>query len=255
MSPDLSAKPNCSRCRRIVPPEDINVAKDIAYCRQCNHLTRLSSLVDPDEDGIESVPDRPPDGVWCDRGPLETRLGATHRSLPLAVGAFAFGAFWNGIVSIFVLIAIQSTVRHLGWILPEWFPAPDIKGEQMGVGMTLFLWIFLLPFIGVGLGMCGAFLGALVGKTEIRLDPRSASIFHGIGPIGWTRRFLPQEVVSVRLVDRVRRGSDGDESGREVVIRTRNGRKFSFGSTLREDRLRYLAGILRRQLPLRDGSV
>lgn len=244
--------PGCSRCRRPLPQEDINVAKDVAYCRHCNHLTRLSSLVESDEGAVEVDSRRPPAGAWCLVGPHEVRLGATHRSLPLAVGAFAFGAFWNGIVSIFVLIALQSTLRHLGWGLPEWFPAPDIKDSSMGVGMTLFLWIFLLPFLGVGLGMAGAFVGSLFGKTEVRLGPRSASIFRGVGFLGWSRRFLPQDVISVRLVDRVRRGSDGDESAREVVILTRSGREFSFGSTLREDRLRFVASVLRQRLPLRE---
>lgn len=228
------------------------MAKDVAYCRHCNDLTRLSSLLESDEDAVEVDARRPPPGAWCLVGPHEVRLGATHRSLPQAAGAFAFGAFWNGIVAIFVLIALQSTLRHLGWGLPEWFPAPDIKDSSMGVGMTLFLWIFLLPFLGVGLGMAGAFVGCLYGKTEVRLGPRSVSIFRGVGFLGWSRRFLPKDVISVRLVDRVRRGSEGDDRAREVVILTRSGREFSFGSSLREDRLRFVAGVLRQRLPLRE---
>ena len=251
--PIIAASPKCSRCQRVLPPEDINVAKDVAYCRQCHHLTRLSSLVDPEAGEVETDPNRPPHGAWCLSGPQELRLGATHRSLPAAAGAFAFGAFWNGIVSIFVLVALQSTLLHMGWSLPEWFPAPDIQGERMGVGMTLFLWIFLLPFIGVGLGMAVAFLMTLFGKTEIRMGARSVSIFSGVGLLGWHRRFLPQDVTSVRLVDNTRRDHGGEGGNLVVVILTRSGRQYRFGSTLREDRLRFIAGVLRTKLPLRVG--
>jgi len=55
----------------------------------------------------------------------------------------------------------------LGVAGPEWFPAPDGKGANMGFGMTLFLWNFLTPFIVIGLGMVGAVLSSLAGRAAV----------------------------------------------------------------------------------------
>ena len=44
--------------------------------------------------------------------------------------------------------------------------------SPMGVGMTISLWIFLTPFILIGLAMILAFLSCVAGKTELRINDR-----------------------------------------------------------------------------------
>lgn len=84
---------------------------------------------------------------------MSVNIGATHRSIGSAIGLLLFALFWNGIVSVFVLFAIAGTLKQFNIGLPEWFPAPNMNGEPMSLGMVLFLWIFLTPFIAIGLGM------------------------------------------------------------------------------------------------------
>jgi hypothetical protein len=43
--------------------------------------------------------------------------------------------------SVFVLVALAGTLRNLGIPLPHWFPAPNMNGSPISVGMTIFLWI------------------------------------------------------------------------------------------------------------------
>src|SRR5205807_2592998 len=120
----LAVTPVCPRCRKTIPSEDINVANDIAYCRACNlshHLSALASgvVVDPDIDLS-----RPPAGAWFHRDTVSAVIGASHRSPGQAFGLLLITLFWNGIVSVFVLLAIGSTLQHIGLGVPAWFPSP-----------------------------------------------------------------------------------------------------------------------------------
>jgi hypothetical protein len=139
--PSIMVIPTCSKCGKAIPSEDVNVANDVAYCRACNVSHQLSALTQGTE--LEATVDlnQPPAGAWYTNDGTGSVIGATRRSLGTAIGALAFGLFWNGIVSVFVLVALAGTLRHLGITLPHWFPAPNMNGSPMSVGMTIFLWI------------------------------------------------------------------------------------------------------------------
>src|SRR5205823_132174 len=127
--------------------------------------------------------------------------GATHRSAGTAIGLLALSLFWNGIVSVFVFFALNATL-HL-WHVPRpgWFPAPKMNGGEMGAGMTIFLWLFLTPFILIGLAMLAGFLSALGGRTEVTVQGGQAVLYSGIGPLGRRRRFNAELVKEVRIDD------------------------------------------------------
>ena len=234
--------PKCPRCGKIIPVEDINVAKDVALCRSCNHVSALSSLVsdvalEPDVDLQQ-----PPPGCWHRVTGLGAVVGATHRSLGTALGLLAVALFWNGIVSVFVLLAIASTLHLLHVPTPDWFPAPKMNGETMGTGMTIFLWIFLSPFIVIGTAMIGGFLSCIAGHTAVRVERGEVAVATGIGPIAWNRRFMASDLKEIRIEDRISRDSDGDSQRKvQIVAELQSGRLVKFGSALREDRLRFLA--------------
>jgi hypothetical protein len=189
MVSSLAVTPTCPRCKGIIPSNDVNVAQDIAFCRNCNLSHQLSALtlgttVDENVD-VSS----PPAGTWFREDGGGVVIGATHRSLGQAVGLLLVCLFWNGIVSVFVLLATASTLQHLGVPVPHWFPAPTSDGKIIPPGMTIFLWLFLTPFIAIGLGMVAAFLSCLGGRTEIRIDRGEVTLFTGIGALGFRKRF------------------------------------------------------------------
>jgi hypothetical protein len=41
--------PVCSQCQNTIPADDVNVASDVAFCRPCNHATKLSDLTSAEE--------------------------------------------------------------------------------------------------------------------------------------------------------------------------------------------------------------
>jgi hypothetical protein len=232
--------PKCQHCGKNIPAEDVNVVKDVAYCRSCNLASALSTLVS----GIALEPvdlHQPPPGCWHRITGLGAVVGATHRSLGAALGLLAMSLFWNGIVSVFVLLAISSTLQLLNVPVPDWFPAPRMNGQSMGTGMTIFLWIFLTPFIVIGLGMIGGFLSCVAGHTEVRVDRGEVAVATGIGPIAWNRRFQASDLKEIRIEDSPSRGSDGKQSKTQIVVELQSGRLLKFGSALRKDRLRFLA--------------
>jgi len=241
--------PTCPKCRRVIPAEDVNVAADVAYCRACNLSHQLSALTRLAELDAGVDLNRPPDGAWRRSDGSGTCIGATHRSLGTALATLIFALFWNGIVSVFVLLALAATLRHLDIHLPEWFPAPKMDGGPMGVGMTIFLWIFLTPFITVGLVMIGVFLSALAGRTEVQIGRGEASVFSGIGPLGYRRQFDPRSVKDVQIDDRQWRDSDGDRRRKtNIVIETGEGKRIKFGSMLTDERRKFVAAAVRRAI-------
>jgi hypothetical protein len=242
----LAVTPVCPRCKQVIPSQDINVANDIAFCRSCNLSCRLSALTLGTTVDEKVDVGSPPAGSWFLREGNGVVIGSTHRSLGQAFALLFFCLFWNGIVSVFVFLATASTLRHLGLTLPAWVPLS--KGSVVPVGMTLFLWLFLTPFIGIGLVLLTTFLSCLAGRTELRVDAGQGILFSGIGPLGFRRRFSGSDVRDVRIEDKRWRDSDGDSRRKRQIVIETSGKSISFGSMLTEERRQFVAGAAKREL-------
>jgi hypothetical protein len=238
--------PTCPKCRRMVPADDINVSADVALCRPCNLAHKLSGLAH----GTGIAPNidlaRPPAGTWQRSSGLGTIIGASQRSVSGAIFTFLFGAFWNGIISIFVALAIASTLALLGVDRPDWLPKPIMNGGAMGAGITIFLWLFLMPFIAIGLALIAGFFLCVGGRTEVRLRANQGEIFTGIGSLGFKKRFDPALVTDVRIEDKRWRDSDGDRHrSTQIILEREQGKPLKFASALQEDRRQFMAAALR----------
>jgi hypothetical protein len=239
--------PTCPKCGGVIPGDDVNVANDVAFCRSCNVAQPLSALLRDAE--IEQGVDlnRPPPGVWRHSDGSGAVTGATHRSLGTAVGLLAISLFWNGIVSVFVLVAASATLHNLGISVPSWFPAPVMNDSPMSAGMTIFLWLFLTPFIVIGTVMITAFLSALFGRTEMRISGSEAVVFVGIGPLGYRRRFDPHSVRRVSIERGEVRSSQGNAK-EYIIVETKEGKRIKFGTSLPEERRKFLAAAVRNDI-------
>jgi hypothetical protein len=242
--------PTCSRCGKAIPCEDVNVAQDIAYCRACNVSYQLSSLTRGAEVAVSIDTSHPPAGAWYRSEGSETVIGATHRSLGTAFGALLAGLFWNGVISVFVMYALTGTLQHLGVSLPAWFPAPKSAGRPASVGLILFLWVFLIPFMLIGLAIVGTFLSSLGGRTEVRVGDNEAVFFTGLGPVGRRRRFAVSEIRAVKFDVRQWHDRSGDHRRACIVVDMHSGKPFRFGSMLSEERRRFVAASLRKTLKI-----
>lgn len=96
----------CPACGQAIAVEDINISEGVGLCRACGKLSRLSDIVEQAAIDPNALA-MPPGGCAYDELIDGTRrVRASHRSLSSAVGLLAICLFWNGIVSVFVLIAI-----------------------------------------------------------------------------------------------------------------------------------------------------
>ena len=245
----LVITPTCPKCQRAIPEADVNVAQDVAFCRNCNAAHKLSTLARGS--GIDSSINlsQPPKGVSFEVTGLATVIRATHRSLSGAVFLLLFSAFWNGILLVFLGLATASTLALFGIAMPEWFPKPILNGSAMGAGITIFLWIFLLPFIAIGLAMFAAFLSCLGGRTEIRVEGGDVRYFAGMGPIGSRRQFKKNTVKDVRIEDETWTSRKGHVRERKnILIEFTEGKPFKLGGSLSDERRQFVAAATRRAL-------
>jgi hypothetical protein len=123
-----------------------------------------------------------------------------------------------------------------------------MKGSLMPLGMTIFLWLFLTPFIAIGLLLLATFLSSLAGRTELRINGVEGILFNGIGPLGLRKRFSISGVADVRIEDRRWRDSDGDSRRTKQIVIETSGNPISFGSMLTDERRRFVAGAAKKEL-------
>jgi len=238
----------CPKCSAPIPPADVNVAEGVALCRACSTVSRLADLINAPELAAVDPAATPPPGCWFSSDGAHTVVGCSARSGSGAAAAIGIALFWNGIVSVFVLCALGSTIQHITGSIPAWFPAPPINGQngQSGIplGVTIFLWFFLLPFIAIGLALLAAACTCIAGRVEVLIRGDDAQVFIGCGSIGWRRRFPMASVKSVTIGQTTWR--QNDQTKPVIVIDC--GSPLRFGSSLPPERRVWLGAMLRKLL-------
>ncbi len=207
---------------------------------------------------MEEILDRPPSG--CSIHSFGQRAVATVslRSITGFVTTTGFALFWNGIVSVFVLIAIAGLYANLIGPLPKWFPAPglndgkpEMNGGPMELGMTLFLCVFLIPFVTVGSVMAGAAIMCLLGKVEVVIDEFDSYVATGFLFLKWKKRFDAKQVQGVEFTS----SAWSSEGGSTRLIEIKSNRNVKFGSMLPTERMEWLRAVLKTLLlPTRNDT-
>jgi hypothetical protein len=96
--------------------------------------------------------------------------------------------------------------------------------------------------------MFATFLSCLGGRTEVQIQGGQYVIFTGIGPLGFHKRFSTSEVKSVRIEDKRWRDSDGDSRRNTRIVIETNRKSINLGSMLTDERRRFVAGCLKKEL-------
>jgi hypothetical protein len=194
---------------------------------------------------------QPPAGCSIDDTDQVIVVSASLRSVPAIIGIGAFSFIWNSILSVFVLIAIAGLYANLIGPLPDWFPAPELQDGKprmnngpMGLGMTLFLCIFLFPFVLVGIGSLATLLLYLFGKVQVQIAENESFAALGISPFRWKCRFDASDVRSVKCS--MSNSNSGDTTYRELVVTTN--RPLTVTNMLPKDQMEWLRIVLKEVL-------
>lgn len=233
----------CPGCGTAIDADAINITEGVALCPDCGRLSRLSEVVDRRRPIGEILENRPRGCTLTQHG-HEIVAKVRHSSLGGFLTLLGITAFWNGITGVFVLIAFAGIYSNLFGPLPDWFPAPPMD-DAMGLGMSIFLCLFLIPFVVVGLGLFAATLLALVGKTEVVIGEYEAYVSTGVFMFRWRRHFNPQQVHQVELVPSGR-NQNGNASGYKIAIRADE--DIEFAQSLPDARRDWLYAVLHELL-------
>lgn len=209
----------CPKCNQRIAAEDVNVAKDLGFCRHCNEAFVLSYAVAVgDLDEVDFAD--PPKGLRIEDYGHRLTLTATTRHA-IALFLVPFTCVWSG----FSMVGIYGT--------QIW------KGE-FDIAQSLFG----LPFLVATIFLVSACLMATVGKVRVVLDGSTVAAFTGVGGIGRRKTADWSQVTDVKLVD------TGARSGNQamVAIELDGPEPTKFGSVLSEPRRNFIAAVLRRML-------
>jgi hypothetical protein len=244
----------CPDCDELIASEAINIKEGFALCPQCGKLSRLSEL-NISNRSVAEILAQPPAGCRITSDGQQVTATVSLRSIAGFLFPAAFALFWNSITSVFVLIAIAGLYTNLIGPLPNWFPAPGLKdgkpemnGGPMDLGMTLFLCVFLIPFVTIGIGMVVAAIINLIGKVEVVIDEFDSYVATGFGVFQWKKRFDPREVKAVDFGTTPWQSEGGANRLIEIVAN----RSVKFGSLLQPDRMAWLRAVLREILLPKD---
>ena len=157
----------CPRCGTEFPAADINVAGDIAYCRQCAEAYAISQLLGNAPPAPEPLPDPTtsiPKGCWYRETMDGWIAGATTRS-PMAFFIIPFMCVWSG--------------GSLG----------SIYGSQIIQGkFNPLISLFGIPFLLGSIVLGSLAVMCVAGKVELTASGDDLIVFTGVGTIGWKKK-------------------------------------------------------------------
>jgi hypothetical protein len=210
-------EPTCPKCGAAIESNAVNASTDIAHCRACNTIHKLSEVVgQPELEAALLV--GVPKGAY-ERETLDGWVvGSTVRSGFLSAFLLIFAIGWNA-----------SFVASIVWAI--------VQGR---LGSALFL---VMPLVmGLLVGIVALF--ANVGAQEVRMASGVGEVFTGIGSIGWKRTFDPATVRGVRLTKSST--TVNDRVVDQIEIETDPG--IGFGVLLTDPRKRWVGARVRERL-------
>jgi hypothetical protein len=214
----VRSKTTCPKCRAEIPLEDVNVATDVALCRQCGETWSYVELL-ADSKAVKFNFLTPPSGAWFrEQSPNSFEVGVTTRSA-VAFFLVPFMCVWSG----FSLGAIYGT---------------QVVKREFNLGMSLFGTPFILGSLLFGTQA----VMAVCGKVVVSIDGNQGILFMGVGPIGWRRRFDWRNVSAVRRTETYgRRGSVSQQ------ITLEGDKRLDFAGGLKSERLEFMFEVLRKK--------
>ncbi len=211
----------CLTCGAPIPLDDINVATDVALCRACGH-TCAFSLLQAAVDTASNMGE-PPRGIHIERDYMGGGTTLTYKRVqPYVLFLIPFTLVWSG-VSMSGIYGTQILKRAFDWKMS----------------------LFGLPFLFGTVVLLTLILLALFGKHQITLQHGNGRVFHGIGPLGRTRRFTYSR--DVRISFRRSNIRHNNVTHEEIVVTGANS-TFALCATLPDEPKRFIAGWLQREI-------
>lgn len=242
----------CPSCDGEILTSDINIREGVALCSHCGELSHLSDLNYTGMRNEERLAN-PPKHSSIKSDQDSARISISLFSLPRFFAMLFACIFWNSIVSIFLNIAITSVCYHIFGYIPNWLPTviSDAGNGIDNLGMTIFLCLFLTPFVIIGILLLISVLLSLFGSIRIILSPEKSSISTGFTFLRWKKVFDPNQVSSISI----EQGKLSNENDTRTVIQIEAQKTIRFGSDLSEHKKEWLVAVLKAILSKKNTTT
>ena len=241
--------PYCPACDHHIQKEELNITEGVALCAECGLISRLSDL--------NFLKNKPSNSL--NKTPRKIKITSNRRTLKIKISLFSFihllgslfaTLFWNGIVSLFLCLAVAAVCFNTIGYVPDWLPVlgledgkPIMNDKVMGPGMTIFICLFLTPFVAIGLYLLNHTLLRLCGSTTITLDRNQSSVSTGIWFLRLKKSFHPKEIKSIKIA--LSKSSNENESYL-IEMTTKAYKKINFGRLLNDSQQEWLVTTLKQ---------
>src|SRR5262245_24811824 len=169
----------CKGCGKTIPADDVNLASGLAKCRGCNAVFEFTDQVKT-QGRAPRQPVPMPKNMAVAEGPGSLTVVRKWKAGSLGIFFLIFALIWNLIVSVFVFATLFG--KGATW-----------EGSNEKVSPA-FMWLFLTPFILVGLATGYGALALLFNRTRISIEGDQVDVVHQ--PFRWfgNRRLDAREI-------------------------------------------------------------
>lgn len=211
----------CPHCQTTIPLADVNVATDIALCRACGRTMSFSENSGAGRISLDCLAD-PPRNIRVESGFSDETKVIYRRISPVLWFLVPFAAIWSG-----------GSLTGIYW--------NQIKEGRFDPHMSLFG----IPFAFGTIVLLTIIAYLALGKWVITLNRGEGTVFTGVGPFGWTRRFSynRDSVVSLCMTD-VKINNQPQEG---IRIST-DGKALTFGALLKKDSKQFIAAAILKEV-------
>lgn len=239
--------PYCPSCGAEIHKNEVNLDQWIVRCRDCGEDSPLAEVeFGPSERESKAIAATPPRITLLPGfDSLEIRISLF--SLPKLLLSLFVACFWNGIVSVFLSLAVAAVCYQILGHVPDWLPVPGLQDgkpvmndQVMGPGMTTFLCLFLTPFVAIGSYMILQVLLLLFGRTRIVIDPHRSYLTTGIACFQYKRVF---DSTAVRSIYRAAHNRSNGQEQYQIELVTRD-KTLKFGYLLSDAQQDWLVEFL-----------
>lgn len=234
-------QPHCQTCDHPFENADFQVAEGVAVCASCGSVMQLAR---GEHQALTVHPDRPPPGCMLHYEGSTTVLRASCHAPSATSVLLLIALFWNGGLTTAFVSAFNRTMQHLTGPRSGWQHGIPTS-SQPSLWLTVLMWMVLIPFATVGIGVIAALAMTIAGHVEVRLGRDEGSVASGIGPLRRTRRFRITPATLVRLVPAAWDPHD-DPSFRVIALHA--DRTIRFGGLVPKDRRLWLVAAMRRAI-------
>jgi hypothetical protein len=243
--------PYCPSCDHEIEEAEVNITEGVALCNECGQLSQLSELNFlklPAEETLNSPPKSA--NITANRERINIHLSLF--SIPQLAGSLFATLFWNGIVCLFLTLAVAAVCYNTIGYVPDWIPVPGLEegkpvmnDKVMGVGMTVFFCLFLTPFVIIGTFLfCNTAL-RLGGSTVIIIDKNRSTVSTGISFIRLMKTFDPYKV---KRIDLTLNKFNQNQESYVIEMEIEGHKAVKFGRSLSQSQQEWLITVLRQIL-------